>query len=548
MNDLILDIADQTEFVDPGSSPNPKKIQQWVGALPVTDINQSAKQLSEAVAELNHQKMPATRRYELLELYCKPLVDFEQELTSYFDISLPPLRPEKASIVDQMDELYTQLARGYKAIVVGTVASWVDWDRDWVFGASIYKSIKLLTSVVANGYRRYSAPRKNTWRDIHQLYRYAEKQAIHQTSIFRQYGESDALKSVEQLYKYALLLDLSDPYHLSHEEFHATSNYLVNFSRDVALTRYSGSLKPNHYGKSLVDLQSDCGVLRFEDDAESSGHLLLVLDSSRTLKRLDQHRHMLRHEKLPAIQTTHGEFVRKNDLPLLDRLSEAWQMTRTRQEERVYKAGGLELAAGVRGIHFAVNGMEVFTPPGIAKLESEDSFVTVLRDAGTLMDIKLSLYQTEIWPRINLSKNGAAVLRTTDKKNKLAVGHLVALRDYVDDMTVEPSWQLAVVRRLNAKRNGNISVGTQVLSSNIEAIAIKPTQGVVHDATYTPCLLIREHSFEKPVPILITDSALYEDGAVMKLLREDTEITIVTKGLVEQRESFVAFYFEIVKL
>lgn len=547
MNDLILDIADQAGLADPGFSPNPKKIQQWVRALPVTDMLLSAQQLSAAVAELNTQKMPATRRYELLELYSKPLADFEHELSSYFDASLPPLRPEKSAIIEQMDELYSQLARGYKAIVIGTVASWVDWDKDWVFGASIYKAIKLLTLVVANGYRCYAKPRPNTWRDIHQLYRYAKKQSVHQTSIFRQYGESDPLKTVGQLYKYALLLDLSDPYHLSHEEFHAASNYLVNFSRYVNLISYGGSPDLSHSGKSLVDLQSDCGVLRFEGGAESSHHMLMVLDAAPILKRVDQHIHALKYENLAAIQTTHGEFVRKTDLPLLERLSVAWRFTLRRQEERVYKAGELELAVGVRGIHFAVNGMEVFSPPGNDKLDSEDSFVAVLRDAGTLMDIKLSLYQTETWPRINLSKSGAAILRTTDKKNKLSVGHLIALRNDVDDMTVEPDWQLAVVRRLNAKQNGNIAVGTQVLSTNIEAIAIKPTQGVVHDATYTPCLLIREHSFEKPMPILITDTALYEEGAVMKLLRADVEISIVAKAVAEQRESFTAFYFDILK-
>lgn len=542
MTELTLDIPEQTDFIESPEQRDPKKIQQWIGSLPSTDPERSARLLSDALSELNAHMMPAARRYELLDMYSKPITGLDAEADSYFVASLPPLSTSKKNTLSEIDRFYSELAQGYKAIVVGTVASWIDWEKEWVYGASIYNALSLLVQRLVNDYRQYRAPQGSAWREIHQLYNYAKSHSVHERAFFRQYGDDSPLKSVSHLYKYALMLELCDPYHLSHDEFRVASTYVANFSRHAIIRDYREP-EESRDGKFLIKTASSVGPLRFVPHSLVDDSVWRILDVSPLLSRVDQHRHALRHAEQEAIQTRHGDHIRRDQLPLLDRLSEVWRCNRYRHEERVYMAGNLELAAGVRGVHFAVNGMEVFSDEEEDNLGREDSFIEHLRDAGTLMDIKLSLYQTEVWPRINQSKGGLAVLRTADKKNKIPVGQLIAVSDDRENITDRRSWILGVVRRLNEKKHGNVAIGIQYLSSNIEPLAIKPIHTSVSDATYTPSLLIRDHSYPRPDPVLIADVALYRPHEPMKLLRNDEELTIVATELAEQRDGFVAFYF-----
>ena len=55
------------------SSPQPKKVREWVDSLPQMNVGESAKRLYSAIQELNRLKTDAETRFQLMEIMRVPI-------------------------------------------------------------------------------------------------------------------------------------------------------------------------------------------------------------------------------------------------------------------------------------------------------------------------------------------------------------------------------------------------------------------------------------------------------------------------------------------
>ncbi|HET8704902.1 MAG TPA: molecular chaperone, partial [Pseudomonadales bacterium] len=100
----------------------PKKIQEWVAALPMVNVGESAKQLYSAVQELNRLQIDAISRFQMLEMI-RPALHYVCDALGKHYLNQPLILPEKASKVANLAQaLQNHFVTGYKIVVLATAS------------------------------------------------------------------------------------------------------------------------------------------------------------------------------------------------------------------------------------------------------------------------------------------------------------------------------------------------------------------------------------------------------------------------------------------
>ncbi len=122
--------AEQTSFKLPPqdldvlsfSSPQPKKVREWVDSLPQMNVGESAKRLYSAIQELNRLKSDAETRFQLMEILRGPIHYICDSLEKHFLNKSVVLPPKEAKIASLAQALQNHLSAGYKAVTLQCLA------------------------------------------------------------------------------------------------------------------------------------------------------------------------------------------------------------------------------------------------------------------------------------------------------------------------------------------------------------------------------------------------------------------------------------------
>ncbi len=255
------------------------------------------------------------------------------------------------------------MAYGYKCCLHDLERTWKPWARRRLRVQSTERAMRYLGEVLLHSYLAYLPWPPNTWREIHELYRYAESLGeAHEPVRLGSQGADGAL-SVHERYLRLLLLGSSQPYQLRRGECRQVAALIERHAGQARLTALAPVSSPA--GRFVVDLAADAPptpyprgeVLPPHDDRRLLDALALVHTLHGYVRRLQKGE--------PARALGLGvECLDDACEDLLRRLMRTWGVPGRRRHARLARRGQVFVCAGVSALHFFASGERPFAQRG----------------------------------------------------------------------------------------------------------------------------------------------------------------------------------------
>ncbi len=204
---LKLSLPESSAGLQISADTRPKQVKAWLEALPLANIAEAARSVSDALVSLNRLPLDDDLRLRLLELYAPAIDNLVTELQPKFTLVALPLPEKSRQAATLARTLYIELAYGYKIVLLARV------DKRLSFGGAqlhliIHRAIAALSKALCIFYKTYSPTPDGFWSEIHQLAELALQRNLHDQPV------DGGKHSCSSTYKQILLLALANPYKL----------------------------------------------------------------------------------------------------------------------------------------------------------------------------------------------------------------------------------------------------------------------------------------------------------------------------------------------
>jgi len=251
---LGLSIPAQRYPSGPSFYNQPRKVEQWIAALPRAHLGETSRLLYSALRELNQFQLPADTRLHVLEALREPTLYAIQSLCKHVIGQPFPLSPKRSKICQLIKELGSELAVGFKVVVETALGQggYAPDARPVLLG--MYRAIEMNHLLLQSTYLCYAPYPEQTWRENHTLYRYAYEHGTHALPVIHEQNRG-AHHTIEDIYKQALLMALVNPYQLSQDDIQRIGSSLPFWAASCLLIPLGkGDELP---GLFAVDLERD---------------------------------------------------------------------------------------------------------------------------------------------------------------------------------------------------------------------------------------------------------------------------------------------------
>jgi hypothetical protein len=328
-------------------------ITNWTKNLPMANTGEAARQLYQAIRELNQLHADPSLRFKLLEVMRPYIYSIGTLLAKHFLQTSISLNERQLKIANLSQSLQSHLATGYKIVVADSMAALSSADKpSKVVTTSIHRAITDTTNTILRAFQLYCNPPERSWSEINQLFLLAE---------------------IRHLENYKVI-DIQNRY-LS------TSNISNAFIRAHLL----GTAKPNNLRQQdliqlydATELWADRIKITDYDDDDDDESALFIINLHRD--RVAQYRQHLRDEQKPLFRSLNtAGLVQElksyaanpqgsNDITVPGKMSDnllthsiqAWGIHWQRSFRRMPTKGTLRLCIGLSATHYYIAGNKDF--------------------------------------------------------------------------------------------------------------------------------------------------------------------------------------------
>ncbi len=514
----------------------PGELKRWLTNLPVLNTAETSQMLFKALSALNRSVVDDNLRTKLLDLYRQPISSVCTESQKLY-IGLPLPLPEKNKlVVARVRQFQDEMGYGYKRIVLHATrkAKLSSSDKEDLAFA-IQRSIYYLTQVLAKSFELYAPSPEGTWHEIHQLYRYAEIEGLTETPVIDNLNGSLPKSSVGHVYKQALLLDFSDPYHLPARMLEKIRRYLDRWASEAKLSMALASLRPDC--QFLINLATDrAGVVNIESQpitTEAQYRLLTTVDLARVMH---QQLSTLQVGSSPDPEGLEKDFFVNQGQEMLMRLITSWGVNPKRYFHRNVPHGALmNVAAGIDAINFFVHGaIEFVCSTAEVGPQPRRTQISGTQETAHHSSIK---WQNVQWDLLDESAGGFALRKSNAQLEKVRVGDLIATRAPQQ----HTHWSISVVRWVRSAGPNDIEFGAQRLAPSADANAILPAD--TENGEFQMALHLPEVKALRQATTLITPRGMFAPGRQLILDNGYRTHQIRATKLINVTGSFEQFQF-----
>lgn len=362
----LLHIPEQKDTALSGFDARPRHIDQWVKTLPRADIGEMARLVYKGLHELNRVKIPDADRLRIVEMFREPVNYLSMSLKKHY-IGLPfPLARKKQKVALLSRELHSEMAIGYKILIESKIAEVGLRIDNRQMAQVIHRAIHYLSQVLLRCYQIYIPPPHNVWKEIHQLYLYAQEKNLQDLIVKSQIGDQIADSSITSLYKRVVLLSLAGPYRLRQSEIESLYTMLAEWE---TLVQISEVVDPEQQtGMCSLNLNSDepPGYLTLCSDLNIS--YCRVLDTTSLVEGVG---HNIAAGLAVQIPGALGKTNRLN-VELLRRLVLTWGGMARRNFSRASKDSKVLVAVGLSAMHYFIHdALQQEAVENIARVETK---------------------------------------------------------------------------------------------------------------------------------------------------------------------------------
>lgn len=509
----------------------PRDLKRWIADLPKANIGETARQLYQALGELNQLLTPSDNRLNLLELL-RPEVYFVcLHLERHFLHQAIMLDERSRKISNLCQALQSHLAIGYKQIVL-RIAPKYRKDRAALVSMALQRAAHALKGQLLRATQLYSSPPEHVWFELHQLYRSAAELQLQHRAVHDDLASLTTELSLEQTYIAALLL----------------GSARCNQLRQNQIARLADVLEPWSARLKLHPASPDAGLLAISAELDAGPRY-------RSMFRSEQQRGLLGFDPQPLVNAIEAHLLHQDTsapLPVpaglsfdtLQHLHASWGQAAERSFQRTVGQGHLTVCVGMSALHFYLGGERSFSEllklPGarsanfsstVAKGE-KDSWSQAF-DAAPQSNAEQFLpyeeiqydhlvedesgtdstphYPTHALPVINHSPGGYCLAWPEEVPAELQAGEMLGIHD-----SVSLGWSIAVIRWIRQVRGGGTQMGIELVAPHAQPCGLQLVRSRDDHSQYLRGLLLPEISaIDLPATLLAPRLPFQEGSKVM---------------------------------
>jgi hypothetical protein len=503
---------------------NPKALQAWREGLPLTNLQETTRQVFTLLRDANRLQIPEKSRQLLLDAL-RPQIDYiSGALTKGAQGHAHPLPEKMTRLVQLNQELLSEAAIGYKIIVREMLGKrFVFGGRGRALGDALQAVLHYLGRIVLESYRTYVPFPEGLWGEVHATYAIAEERGFAQLKSER-FSEEGRM-TLGDSYKRLMLLALASPYHFERGTIDLLHRRLSEWSSACELKPFESD---NNGSLHIVIGLDGVAPPSFQvvDGDESEGPTeVRVLDAVPLISILESE---LEHQESEQTPKKRSDDMPRLPTPVLRMLLESWSGPTTRGETRYQGDVQVQVAIGLNAACYFLThghgakdelvepGPTVETPADVAELSEELSLEVNERpvdmEEGGLVstseqkrdkvaDMLLPQAAAASWtenrrqdvPRsfacrtVDFSASGCQLVCAKESELTLSVGDLLCVG--FDD-TSNGRWKIGTARWIRQRSGQETQVGVRFLAN--EGRGVKA--GVCDDTGYvgdvSDCILL----------------------------------------------------------
>ncbi len=544
----------------------PRDLKRWIAGLPKANIGETARQLYQALVELNQLLIASDNRLHLLELL-RPEVYFVcKHLERHFLNQAIVLDERPRKVANLCQALQNHLAVGYK-LIVARVAAQPKQERNQLLSVALQRATHSLCGPLIRASQLYCPVPEGLWLELHQLYLIARERNLQKLAIRDPLARHTQGLSTEQSYLVALLLGCAR----------------CNQMRQSAIARLAEVLEP---WSALVTLQAgDAPSSLFAVAPQLDGpprytslfqrgelHNALGIDPQPLVEAIKEHLAQPPEQLAqPRLLVPEGF-----SLDMLQHLAAAWGDISERTFQRTHGQGLLTLCIGMSALHFFLANQRPFNE--ILQLPSETGAAVFTASSGApdvwaaafdaqkssdwskglpFEEIEYSKprqqdsppepvgaesYPTFALPIVNHSPGGYCLSWPKDVPSQLQAGELLGVQD-----SPEQGWSVAVVRWIRQVRGGGTQMGIELIAPHAQSCGLQLLRKAEQNSQYLRTLLLPEISAISRPATLITPRLPFQEGNKVMINLNGTERRAVLSRRQTSTGSFNQFEYRSVE-
>lgn len=559
-------------------SHQPKKLREWVAALPMINVGETSRQVFQTLQEINRLQLDNVARFELLEILRPTVHSLGNALSKHY-LNQSVMLPDRATKVATLAQaMQSHLANGYKLVVLAGLEKLDHSKRDVelvkLVAQAIHRAITELTGNLLRSTQLYLNTPPRLWLELNTLYLAAVRyQLITSLRIADPVTQRHIEKSsIEDAYKRALLLSTCKPNKLRQGEI--AQIYLLSeiWAPLVSLKEFGGS------GELFVfDLSKDAApTYRTQAQATEAAHVRAI-DPADLVNRLSE----LRQVTQSSGPKGSGETALS--LGLLTHLVQAWGELSERSFSRVAHEGTLEACLGLTATHYFVSGGQDFEVMMMGEqskfsmaLDADNPFLKAKpitqdrpddrtgKDVWSLafgsadMDAKertltdklktpeaapAARYETHTCQIVNVSPGGYCIEWSGEVPAGVRAGEILGLHE---DHT-QPGWSIGVIRWVKQLPGHGAQLGIEVLAPKAKPCGARVIKKTGDASEYMRTLLLPELKAISRPATLITPALTFRSGYKVVLKLDGEEIKANLAQQVSATASFCQFEFQLMR-
>ena len=480
-------------------------------------------------------------RLKLLRLLKEPVTNILQTVNAKkIGIALP-LADDDVKLLGAVDGLLCDLICGYNSIIEEARDSigFLQAVSKSQYVEACYGSIAFQTRRLMLFYESYRPVRKGIWSQIHLVYSIASKSGVETFPLQIERPDYTYQSSIEHVYKRAILIGRSDPYHFSFRGVTRVFESLDKWPAMVKLTQKAESGKNNSV--FIIDLESDFPAAPyFQDSSEINDGRSLILDTSELMIRLNEELKAVKHSIASGLKGI-NQLQSFERMEILQHIVVSWGMRPVRKAEREELGLDCKIILGLANIFS-------FLHPDLDTDDADEI------DFGSTAETQmvLGVFQEKFghvfdknafvssWKIGNESSGGYSLTHTKSNAKELRVGDVLALQKKGED-----EWNICIVRWAMESDDGQLQAGVFKIGSNAEPVSMKPLEADREFARleYTAGLYIPEASSFSNTGLIVAQKTIYLPSRHVYMKSSGRDHLVIAKHIAVSSRSVDVFSY-----
>lgn len=447
----------------------PAEVTSWRNHLPMADTGNAAKKVYHAIGDCNKVTLGLKDRFEILEILRTPAQFICQSLRKHYINQTNALTPQQLTIANLAQTIQMEMANGYK-ILIEQLASKPSADLEaQILPVALQRVIHYYTHIIIRCYQLYSISPKEVWRELHLIYKHADKH-----NLLKQ-------NSIGDDYKRALLIAASYPYQWRQTEqdsiYKATEAWasLVTLRNDLPNVSEAGFLvidfaddkPPMSLTRGVIQFSSSCKVLDVKPILERLNKLLKAIEPNELQARIA-------HANDPeyAVSTS-----------ILRGLIKEWGTPITRVHDRTVKQETIRFCTGLISTHYYLNDERPFQSPsastsssGASSSSTDDTLTLSLPTLGVTESLEFSTgtsgekiasgessssYPLYTCTLVNETPDGYGLRWANESYPSIQPGEVMAIEKQENNKKI---WEICQIRWIQHQGKNEFRLGVERLS------------------------------------------------------------------------------------